>query len=232
MTRKKKKDVGPPKDGWLVTFSDLMTLLLTFFVLLLSMASLTLPKLSELTLLNENIGTFGSSTAKVASRIEMVKEVLRDTPDLLEQRELLRDLFFPYEYIPDDLKNEFIQNVHVLQTNEGIVILLSDTILFNSGSAELTPLSKLLLSSLTEIFLGLSTHIVISGHTDSSGPPSINYALSGKRALTVLEYFLQNSVPKSMFSVSAYGEDKPLDTPFIKHSPNMARRIEITLKAK
>ena len=231
MSTKRNKSKGPPKDGWLVTFSDLMTLLLTFFVLLLSMSSLEVQKIMEISLKTKNKGGLGTARAKIAHRVQLVAEVLRDIPETIEPMELLRDLFFPDDYLPEDFRQDFVQNVKIYKHQEGISIILSDNILFAPGKSTLTVNATLALRSLVEILQGLTTTYNISGHTDISGDPIQNYLLSGDRALTVLEYFLKNHVEEQKFSLSAYGSDRPLTYTKGEYNPAMERRIEILLRA-
>lgn len=232
MRKKTKKRMGLPKDGWLVTFSDLMTLLLTFFVLLLSMSSLEIQKIMEISIKAKSKGGLGSIRGKIAHRVEIVSEILRDIPETLEPVELLRDLFFPDDFIPKEFKQDFVQNVQIYKHKDGISIILTDNILFQPGKSNLSMNATLALRALVEILQGLTTTYNISGHTDLSGNPTQNYLLSGERALTVLEYFLKNFVPEEKFSVSAYGSDRPLPYSKGEYNPAMERRIEILLRAK
>ncbi|MDE7469565.1 MAG: OmpA family protein [Desulfovibrionaceae bacterium] len=231
MSAKRKKSKSPPKDGWLVTFSDLMTLLLTFFVLLLSMSSLEVQKIMEISLKVKHKGGLGAARARIAHRVELVADVLRDVPETIEPIELLRDLFFPDDYLPDDFRQEFVKNVKIYKHQEGISIILSDNILFEAGKSTLTINATRALRALVEILQGLTTTYNISGHTDISGDPISNYLLSGERALTVLEYFLKNHVEEQRFSVSAYGSDRGLTYTKGEYNPAMERRIEILLRA-
>ena len=231
MRKKKKKAPGPPKDGWLVTFSDLMTLLLTFFVLLLTMSTMNVQKLREITIKNNKDGPNAIQRGKLSSRILMISNILREEFSSTEPKELLRDLFFPNDEIPENLKQEFIKNVFIYEEKEGIVIMLSNNILFPLGKTELTLESKMILLSLVEVLQSLPTTYIISAYTDASGSEEKNYTISAQRVLNVLQYFIKRGVPERVFGISAYGETKPMEG-YSNVVPKMERRVEILIRRR
>ena len=125
-------------------------------------------------------------------------------------------------------------------------IILSDSVLFDSGSAQIKPESIPLLNQLIEVFAQFLDDsenaqyvesIVISGHTDSDGNPEENRILSTSRANSVLNYLLsmQNAklAPYSkMFCAAGYGQDRPVQTNATMEGKAANRRIEISMILK
>ena len=125
-------------------------------------------------------------------------------------------------------------------------IILSDSVLFDSGSAQIKPESIPLLNQLIEVFAQFLADsenaqyvesIVISGHTDSDGNPEENRILSTSRANSVLNYLLSMQSAKlspysRMFCAAGYGQDRPVQTNATKEGKAANRRIEISMILK
>ena len=232
MARQKKVE---EKKGaaWLVTFSDLMTLLLTFFVLLLSMSTLTQTTITEVNswIAPQNfIERQGSG--RIPERVTLLQELIKNPANLITNLDRIKDLLFPYDLLPEEVsKNTLEENLKIMATPEGLVISLNDKLLFPSGKYALTEIAEKILSSLVDVLLYTEMDINIAGYTDNVPNKEMdNYQLSGKRALSVLEYFLQNKVRAGRFSVSGYGPDRPVADNNTEEGRSANRRVEILLK--
>jgi chemotaxis protein MotB len=218
--------------SWLPTFSDMMTLLLAFFVLLLSMSGLDGAALARISAWMRDPaaggGVYGGSAGA------FVADIVKAPSDPAGYRALLTAAGVG---LPSGLTRAAGAGADgiVLEHREGVVIVLTDTLLFRPGSALLDPAGKTLLDALTPVIKALDAEVNISGHTDS-GPaqgesdPEYLYELSWFRAAAALEHFLQEGVREERFSVSAYGPDKamyPNDTP---EGRRKNRRLEILVK--
>ena len=100
MARKKRKKSSGGGSSWLVTFSDLMTLLLTFFVLLLSMATMDKTKLVEVfTVFINDIGFIAEKrSGKIETHFHIFDEILKDPLDVFEKQHRIKDLIKICEY--------------------------------------------------------------------------------------------------------------------------------------
>lgn len=240
MARRKKKDGGGGGASWLVTFSDLMTLLLTFFVLLLSMASMDTTVITRISALNRSVSPMPlSGPGRLPERVHLITEMIRDPDNIMNKQNRLKDLLFPVDVLPPDLSfNELDKNLQILAHPEGVVIVLTDGLLFAPGSAILNDRGKKLLEQLTPVMHALNADINISGHTDggsgsAGGPfdPAFRAEeLSFQRAAVVLEHFLQSRMRPDRFSVSGYGPDKPLFSGNTAEGRAKNRRVEILVK--
>lgn len=88
MARRKKRGGGEVQANWLVTFSDLVTLLLTFFVLLLSMSSMDKSIVRQVvSVFTEDVGFLDvRSTGKIEDRFKVLEKILQKPWEILEDR--------------------------------------------------------------------------------------------------------------------------------------------------
>lgn len=226
--RKEKPRGGNP--AWLITFSDLVTLILTFFVLLLSMSSLSKSSIVQVNAwISPNNFIERQGAGRIPDRITILLKLIKDPNSLVKNLDRVKDLLFPEDILPEDVnKSALDESLRVMASPEGLVISLNDKLLFAPGGYSLSDEAKKILSSLVDVLLYTEMDINISGHTDEEKASGMDeYALSGKRALAVLEYFLQNKVRTGRFSVSGYGPDRPIAG---NSDPAANRRVEILLK--
>ena len=233
MARRKRKEEGGGDPPWLVTFSDLMTLLLTFFVLLLSMSSMSKTTITEVNSWFAPLNYIErQGLGRIPERVAIFMELIKDPKNLVTNMDRIKDLLFPYDTMPEEMdKSTLDENLKVMETPEGLVISLNDSLLFPSGRYTLSSPAEKILHSLVDVLLYTEMDVNISGHTDNVPNKEMsNYELSGKRALSVLEYFLQNQVRPQRFSVSGYGPDRPAADNRLESGRAANRRVEILLK--
>ncbi len=231
--RQKKRETEVVQGAWLVTFSDMTTLLLTFFVLLLSMSSMDHTLISRIRLASSGVQLIELSGAgTISPRIGLIKEIIEAPEHALEKKEKLKDLLLPDIPLPAEINTSSIKdNITILQHPEGVVIALTDRLVFQEGSYELTTPARQILGTISELLHFSSADVNIAGHTDNTDYPDMdNYKLSAFRALTVMEYFLQKGHKPDRFSLSAYGPDKPLHPNDNPENKTQNRRVEILLK--
>ncbi|MCG8532648.1 MAG: flagellar motor protein MotB [Desulfovibrionales bacterium] len=233
MAREKKQPEAEGVPAWLVTFSDLVTLLLTFFVLILSMSSMDKVMLTEINPFERGFGVINYHGAgRVPQRIKLVVELISDPKSAFEQRDRIKDLLFPEDVLPADIDMSTLdRNLRILQKPEGVAIALTNDLIFAPGSYTLTDSAKVLLSQIQLMLQYTSADSNISGHADNTGRnPAANYPLSGKRAMAVLEFFLKQGLRPDRFSISGYGSDRPLESNATEYGRAMNRRVEILIK--
>lgn len=230
---RKKKETCPPLALWLVTFSDLVTLLLTFFVLLLTMSSMDNSVLTRVTLSTADLGVLekrGSGRVNVKERL--VVELMEKPWEVLEKKQRIKDLLYPDTTLPEDIsKSELNRNIDVLQKPDGVALVFTDQLLFAPGSAELSPRGKYVIEQLVPMMTESDAPINVAGYTDVSDTTQTPMQLSGDRALSVLTLLVDSGIRPRRFSVSAYGGEFPvLDEAGKPAESDMNRRVEILLK--
>ncbi len=233
MARRRKKPSGGGEGGWLVTFSDLVTLLLTFFVLLLSMSSMDKALLTRISAMTGEISPIDhAARGKIPDRIRLMLEIVNDPKSILEKPNRIKDLLFPNDILPPELSPGTLDaNLRILAHPEGVVIVLTEAVLFPQGEYALTPAGLKLLEALVPFLHYTTADVNISGYTDDVAVPGVNsYVLSGRRAMSALEYFLQQKMRPSRFSVSGYGPDRPLAPNDTDAHRASNRRVELLVK--
>jgi chemotaxis protein MotB len=140
--------------------------------------------------------------------------------------------------LKDALENELNESRVVISQlkNRMTVITLTNEVLFNSGSAEIKPAGKKVLSLIAESLNAYPERAIsIEGHTDNIpiGKNSIyesNWDLSGARALAALNFFQQkNQVSPNRLQLVGYGENHPVSSNETAEGRALNRRIEIKM---
>ena len=230
---RKKKEACPPLALWLVTFSDLVTLLLTFFVLLLTMSSMDNAVLTKVTLHTADLGLLDKrGSGRATAKERLLAELMEKPWEVLDKKQRIKDLLFPDDILPEEIdKSDLDKNLEILAKPDGVALVFTDKLLFEPGRAELTPGGQFLMDQLVPMMSHTPAPINVSGYADATDQGADPYALSGDRALAVLAYLARAGIPQRRFSLSAYGADvpvtdergRPVDAP-------MNRRVEILLK--
>jgi chemotaxis protein MotB len=232
-------------DGWMVTFSDLVMLMLTFFVLLLTMSSMDQKKLKEsFSYLQESTGLLGfSGYGEVDNFTSFVQNYYDSKFKLILKKEEYEDLLESIGSAKDLMDNagssiESITDIiDLIEDERGLVLSLQAQILFESGSEEIQQKNHEVLDTIAEAIATCTNDVLIMGHADytpvKNNTYESNWELSVYRALRILDYFVdQKKLPVSRFYVGGYGSSRhiyPIDDPEKNY---LNRRVEIIFKHK
>lgn len=192
-TRRKRKNLveesGGAEEPWLVTYGDMMTLLMTFFVLLFSMSTIDPVKLEQF---SDSVGqALGKKTkAKKYSLAEIYSDVVK-----VIEEENLQD------------------QIQVETSERGVAIKIPSEISFGIGSADLNPRIYPILNKFEDMMKKSTYPIAIEGHTDnvpirSAMFPS-NWELSAARAAQVVRYYIARGIPPERFQAIGYADTRP-----------------------
>ena len=234
MSRKKISEEEMRTDGWLATFADTMTLLLTFFVLLYSFSTVDAAKFKQIASSLQSVltGETGKSVLDFNVKNGEIPLVGEPVPTTIPSP--TRDDV--YEKVQNFVNKKKLQSIVLIKSDSrGVIIQLKSNILFQSGKAEIIDKSKPVLDSINALVASLPNDIVIEGHTDNIPISNFefenNWQLSSARALNVLEYFVNvkgQRFPKRFKSV-ACGEHQPIvpNTNDVNRAKN--RRVNILI---
>lgn len=244
---------------WVLTFADLMSLLLAFFVLLFSFSEMDKAKYKQVAgSMKEAFGIQREIKVKEPPKgINIIaQEFSAGTPDEKtlqnELRQHTTDDFRQYLRIPDtdQVKENLEQEknrlrlalareiddgfVEVEIVDETIVVRILERGSFTSGSTELIEPFRSLIAKMARTIGNNPGGVVVAGHTDSvpisTGKYRSNWELSASRAVTVLhELMQQGSIPPARFRLQGYGDTKPVDTNDSNEGRARNRRVEVTL---
>lgn len=229
-----RRDRAPRDDGggggdWITTYSDLVTLLLCFFVLLFSMSEVDGAKFRQM--MNSFQG--GAGVLQGGTSIDMgALEFETDEMDETELKELLDALA---EYA-DTIGLGDMLTVEIEE--RGIVVRFMDNVFFDSGSADIKDQSYDMLRAVAELLNeeGLKERqIKVEGHTDSdpiiySKKYPTNWELSSARATNVLRYFIEEGkIDGGRISSSGYSHYRPVVPNTTPENKAQNRRVDIVI---
>ena len=203
--------------NWLTTYSDLVTLLLVFFVLLYVMT----PGIDESTF-NSIIAHFQNSTSVVFEK---------DSSSEQNDDGSLRD---EWKQVQQFLEEQgYSDEVDIEKTDQGVKVTLNDSLTFNSGSARLLNRSEIVLERIAKAIGTDVREVKTHGHTDDvpiseSSIYRSNWHLGAARAVSVVLFLNDESVLESnKFEASSYGEFRPVASNDTPEGRRRNRRVEI-----
>lgn len=218
-----------PKKGaplWMATFSDLVTLLLTFFVLLLAMANFDDTAKVEAVLLSirEALGGAGLERKLLELHRAETGQAPIDTPDPQTLKPLearLRQAMS--EHISDDM-------MRMVNNEEEVRIRLDERVFFKPGSAVLHPSAYAVLSDVGKVLATTEMGVRVEGYADGMGDVKANWELSADRALAVVHALRERgSMDGDRLEAAAFGPHHPGKA--VGEDLSWNRRIELVLRA-
>jgi chemotaxis protein MotB len=243
MANKKQVVADPVVSGnyvWMVTFSDLVMLLLTFFVLLLSMSSMDTKKLKRMFAhFKGSSGSLEFSGMKGVHDLYGIIKQYEDTEGLLVvDPDFVTKLLMPSgeDESQLDAKLDELRNIiNILDDNRGIVLSIQENLLFESGESTLRKEIFPVLATISKAIESCPNDILIMGHTDDvpikNTQYDSNWELSSYRGLAVLDYFIKDrGLPPSRFTVGGYGPSKALYSNNTANDRALNRRVEIIFR--
>jgi len=237
------EEAGVDKDAWMVTFSDLLQLLITFFVLLISMSSMDDKVIKEM--FNVFSGAAGALNLTQSSRTSAVDVVPNFKPDSLSWDELKEVITYDQEIaesrklLEKEAQTLLItierSGVEVIKRGEDVALSIPDDAMFDKGSVEIKKSLEPILNRIAGILSISKNNISIEGHTDDIPAkgrifPS-NWEISSARALSVYNYFMSTGLIDTMrMEAKGYSSNKPRVKNISDKYRKYNRRVEIVIK--
>ncbi|MDH5541456.1 MAG: OmpA family protein [Nitrospinota bacterium] len=230
----KKQNIVPL---WYVTFADLSTLMLTFFVLLLSFANFDIIKFKDM--LGSVKDAFGVTEERVGKVVPYLsgeesfqsgkkkeKEISAE-----QKAELQADAQSMETLIKD---SQLAENTSIFIQKNEIVIRVDGGVFFKSGTSEISPPAFKLLNNLAEILKRSTYYLTVEGHTDNMPIktelfPS-NWELSGVRATTILRYLVKKGIDVDRLRAIGLADTHPVMDNESPEGRSRNRRVEFILK--
>ncbi|MCP3849053.1 MAG: OmpA family protein [Gammaproteobacteria bacterium] len=229
--------------AWMVTFADLMTLLLVFFVLLFSISSIEKEQFKSVLssiqialnqktpaatqiVIQQTPPSTNSEILPIIPQPGMAEETLKKDSD---KEELIKDI---ETMIQEQRLGEF---VYVYTEGDRIVIRIKGTILFPSGDVELFDDVIPVFDDIRSLFLKYSDYkIDIKGYTDNTPIATTrfpsNWELSAVRATTVLRFFIDQGIDPARMSATGYSDLFPISSNETEEGRAQNRRVEFVLE--
>ncbi len=247
-------EAGAP--AWLATFADLMSLLMCFFVLLLSFSEMDLQKFKQVAgSMDKAFGIQREIKADVVPKgtsvitqeyspgipqPTVIKIMKQNTED--DNRNELRmntSISENVEELVAELEERLEQEIddevlEIVVHDDGVMIRVREADAFPSGNAELQADFVPVLDKIKSILNQSDGRIVVGGHTDSDPISTVaypsNWVLSAARAASVVHYLSKiNFTDPSRIEIRAYADTKPVAPNDTRENRARNRRIEINV---
>ena len=221
--RKKEEEGAKGAPMWMATFSDLVTLMMAFFVMLVAMANFDDVKKIEAVIesIHSALGVTGFDTRLVAaskeeSHTEDVRREQTIQPVVAKIRQALA------KHVSDDF-------VRMVQDEQELRIRLDERVFFQPGSSRLHPSAYALVADLGQVLAPEKVNVRIEGFADGSGTEQANWALSSERAVAVVLALREKGpIGGERLEAVAHGSFHPGSA--IGEASDWSRRVEIVLK--
>jgi chemotaxis protein MotB len=215
---------------WVVTFGDLMSLLMCFFVLLLSFSEMDRNKYRIVSGSMKN--AFGIQYKKPVFDSPKGQKMISKEFDQAIVLVKVQDVINPIERELENEFQEFKKSIEIHANENEVTIRMMGEATFDTGQAKLRKEFLPLLRKIGEVLGKTKGEIIIAGHTDNvpliGGQFRSNLGLSMARAGSVAEYLLKStSIDPKKISTMGFGEYRPLDSNDTAQGRTKNRRVEI-----
>jgi chemotaxis protein MotB len=215
---------------WVVTFGDLMSLLMCFFVLLLSFSEMDRNKYRIVSGSMKN--AFGIQYKKPVFDSPKGQKMISKEFDQAIVLVKVQDVINPIERELENEFQEFKKSIELHANENEVTIRMMGEATFDTGQAKLRKEFLPLLRKIGEVLGKTKGEIIIAGHTDNvpliGGQFRSNLGLSMARAGSVAEYLLKStSIDPKKISTMGFGEYRPLDSNDTAQGRTKNRRVEI-----
>lgn len=224
--RKKQEENGGGGD-WALSYGDMMTLLMVFFVLIVSFSTTELIKFRQaMGSLKGSMGAMLELDGRAALKKEMQSSMAATDQDILMRilKEIEKRVF--------EMDDQTSFDIEVGQ--KGVNFRIGSELLFDLGSADLKSDVERILDVIGKIIQMFTCEVRVEGHTDNlpirtNQFPS-NWELSSARAASVVRYFVNGlKNDPTRFMAVGCGEHRPLLPNLTEVQRKQNRRVEISL---
>lgn len=231
MARKRRLSANDGRHGgsdtsslrWLLTYADMITLLMAFFIMLYSMSILNLSSFKEVAVsIRSGFGGLveGGNSSQANKKSVTTAGVPQDVIDKLQK------------FVQ---KENLGKSVRLRIDERGLVIsLVTDKVLFAKGQAELSDSSKKIIGGVAAVLKQVPNQVRVEGHTCnlpilSNRYPS-NWELSTARATVVIRYMIEEcNIPADRLSAAGYADSKSLVPNTNEKSRALNRRVDLVV---
>ncbi len=255
MRKKKHKAEKENSERWLITYSDLITLLLIFFVIMYAMSSLDkakfnilsaslnaaldpsneipLPGLGKTALISAANPTVGSHTGNTGTKATtpITKQEITQISSIIKEDKVFSNLYQElHNYIT---KNGLQSSVAIQNQQRGVQITLHDMVFFNTGSDQLRTQAMQTLAKLVPFLKTVNNDIIVEGYTDNIPIrtylfPS-NWELSTGRAVNVVKFLIANGIDPNRLAATGYSKYHPIAANTTSANRQQNRRVNIVV---
>lgn len=206
----KSQNEGESRDRWLISYADLVTLLLALFIVMYGASDRERAK---------SIAQSFSGQSSAGDGILMADDGKREEKSSSEIKVLENSVL--------------LQKTKMTQTERGLVVSLSEAGFFAPGEANVSEEAQSVIKSLAESIKNSQIPIRVEGHTDSTPISTTRYGsnweLSTTRAANVLQELVENGISPERLSASGYGGFQPIADNATPEGRSQNRRVDIVI---
>jgi chemotaxis protein MotB len=232
MNKKKEfeENEDPSAPFWMLTYSDMVTLLLTFFVLLISFSNMDEAKFEQAA--HSLKGALGVLQQYPSPRNKL--GLYLESQEMEERQEIVENIT-ELQHKAEELK--MAEDINIQITENGLLIQLGDKILFDVGNAELKSAAYPLLDIVGKTIRKRASTVLVRGHTDNipihTPQYASNWELSSARAISVVKYLIEyDEVPPEILAATAFAEYQPIVPNTSPENQRKNRRVEFLVTWK
>jgi chemotaxis protein MotB len=239
--RRRKKEEDHVDESWLIPYADVLTLLLALFIVLFAASEIDAQKFKQIA------DSFNSelqggkdildheAAVETVIPLELLKEEEAKNSDISMEQDF-KELSELQEKIEDYIEEkELSPRLQTTPTNKGLVLKITEGILFPPGGASITTEPRKVAQEISNLLVtDLPREILIEGHTDNVPTHSVefptNWELSTTRAINFMKVLLENKDLKPQnFSATGYSEYRPIATNNTAKGRAENRRVEVLI---
>ncbi len=243
--RRKKRHEEDLGESWLLPYADLMTLLLALFIVLFAASSVDAQKFQQISKVFSGIFVGGDGPVEFEKPLEIEEQIDEAEDDSQnDPKEQLADELADLKIL-EALKKKvdnyiqekkFEDKFSTSLTSEGLLITINDSVLFQSGSADVRKGDKKTAKELAALLeMELPRSVIISGHTDNvpikNSEFQSNWELSVMRAVNFMKVLLEDEkLDPRLFSAKGFGEFQPIADNKTAKGREANRRVEVLIE--
>lgn len=239
--KRQKKHEEHVDESWLVPYADILTLLLALFIVLFASSTVDEKKLEQMSAVFNDVFSSGTSVLEYPAVIQTPDSVSPDiqsgATQYLEDQKALQEV---QERMDEFIAvNELEKLFETKMTDEGLLITIRDSVLFDMGKAKVKDEYMAIAADLSQILVfDPPRNVVVTGHTDNvpirTNEFESNWELSVIRAVNFMKILVSDNeeLDANYFSVKGYGEFKPIATNDTEDGRAQNRRVEVLVQPR
>lgn len=213
--------------NWLITYSDLVTLLLVFFVVLYILTP------------GIDVSVFDNFISYFQRSVGVIENTALLNEESSDRDSYRKSVVEKWQVVEDFIENQNLDDqIDIQHVEDGVKVTIRDSLTFNSGSSRLLQRAQVVLREIADVFDEEIAETEVQGHTDSvpiSGNSNYrsNWHLGAARGVSVVQ-FIQDitDLEPDLFKASSYGEYKPVAENDTEDGRRQNRRVEIYVRYK
>jgi chemotaxis protein MotB len=233
--KKKQAEGHENTERWLLTYADMITLLMLFFIILYSMSTRDKGKFEALAQALEAVFAGGNFGVFDSQPFKTNKGLMENLGKYPADRSRSKKKAILHKFSSALYSTIQAGKVRVTTNEMGVAIILSSDMFFDSGSARINPEEIQTLEKVAKLISEMNNNVRIEGHTDnrvlnlSNTQFRSNWELSGARALNILEFFESYGLKSDRMSSVAFGSTRPMVPNESPEDRALNRRVEIII---